>query len=50
MIGIVVVFGLCVVAPSLSAPSDPVFTLTDQNFDQFLKDKAVMLVDFYAPW
>lgn len=37
------------VASSL-AKSDPVFTLTDENFDSFVRDKAVMLVDFYAPW
>ena len=27
-----------------------VFELTLQNFDQFTKDKDVMLVEFYAPW
>lgn len=50
MIGILVILTVCLAVPSLSAPSDPVFTLTDQNFEQFLQDKAIMLVDFYAPW
>ena len=27
-----------------------VFDLTLQNFDQFTKDKDVMLVEFFAPW
>lgn len=27
-----------------------VFELTLQNFDQFTKDKDVMLVEFFAPW
>ena len=34
----------------LRKPSDPIFELTDQNFDFDLKNKEVMLVDFYAPW
>ena len=24
--------------------------LTDDNFYEYVKDKEVMLVDFYAPW
>ena len=27
-----------------------VFELTLQNFDQYTKDKDVMLVEFFAPW
>eukprot|EP00794_Sanderia_malayensis_P010032 gene10032-11057_t len=27
-----------------------VFELTEQNFEQYTKDKDVMLVEFYAPW
>lgn len=30
--------------------SDSVFQLTDNDFDQYLKDKEAMLVEFYAPW
>lgn len=30
--------------------SDSVFQLTDNDFDQYIKDKEAMLVDFYAPW
>lgn len=41
---------LAFIGPSLCAPRDPVFKLTDVDFDHFLKDKDAMLVDFYAPW
>lgn len=27
-----------------------VFELNLQNFDQFTKDKDVMLIEFFAPW
>lgn len=30
--------------------SDAVFQLTDRDFDEYVKDKEAMLVDFYAPW
>ena len=30
--------------------SDAVIQLTDNDFDQYLKDKEAILVDFYAPW
>ncbi|XP_068736721.1 uncharacterized protein [Montipora capricornis] len=50
MFSIIALIALAVVGPSLCAPSDPVFKLTDADFDHFLKDKDAMLVDFYAPW
>ena len=30
--------------------SDSVFQLTDRDFDEYVRDKEAMLVDFYAPW
>lgn len=30
--------------------SESVFQLTDNDFDQYIKDKEAMLVEFYAPW
>lgn len=33
-----------------TACSDAVFQLTDRDFDEYIKDKEAMLVDFYAPW
>ena len=30
--------------------SETVFQLTDNDFDQYIRDKEAMLVDFYAPW
>nr|XP_002130820.1 protein disulfide-isomerase A4-like isoform X1 [Ciona intestinalis] len=38
-----------------SAPSEPerengVYVLTDDNFDSFIEDKEVVLLEFYAPW
>lgn len=27
-----------------------VFQLTDNDFEQYIKDKEAMLVEFYAPW
>lgn len=50
MFSFIFVIALSLVGPSLCAPKDPVFTLTDADFDHFLKDKEAMLVDFYAPW
>ena len=35
---------------ALGKPTSPVFELNDANFESMLKDKKVMLVDFYAPW
>ena len=29
---------------------DSVFQLTDNDFEQYMKDKEAMLVEFYAPW
>ena len=50
MFSLIFLIALSVVGPSLCVPSDPVFKLTDADFDHFLKDKDAMLVDFYAPW
>lgn len=50
MFSIIFSIALSLVGPSLCAPADPVFKLTDADFDHFLKDKDTMLVDFYAPW
>ena len=35
---------------SVAVNCDSVFQLTDNDFDQYIKDKEAMLVDFYAPW
>ena len=29
---------------------DGVYVLSEANFDQFIEDSAVALVEFYAPW
>ena len=50
MFSVIFLIALSLVGPSFSAPKDPVFKLTDNDFDHFLKDKETMLVDFYAPW
>lgn len=31
-------------------PSSPIFELNDANFEAMLRDKKVMLVEFFAPW
>jgi hypothetical protein len=35
---------------SVAVNCDAVFQLTDNDFDQYMKDKEAMLVEFYAPW
>ena len=30
--------------------SNSVFQLTDRDFDEYVRDKEAMLVNFYAPW
>ncbi len=35
---------------SVTVNCDSVFQLTDNDFDQYIKDKEAMLVEFYAPW
>ena len=50
MFSLICLIALTLVGTSLCAPKDPVFKLTDADFDHFLKDKDTMLVDFYAPW
>lgn len=50
MFSLIFLTALYLVGPSFCAPKDPVFKLTDADFDHFLKDKDAMLVDFYAPW
>ena len=27
-----------------------VYVLTDDNFDSFVEDKSIVLLEFYAPW
>ena len=27
-----------------------VYVLTDDNFDEFVEDKSIVLLEFYAPW
>ena len=53
MVPLLFVIVLSLVGPCFCAPlksKSPVFKLTNKDFDHFLKDKDVMLVDFYAPW
>ena len=50
MIAAILSIALSLVGTIFGAPADPVFKLTDTDFDHFLKDKETMLVDFYAPW
>ena len=50
MLSIIFSIVLSLFGVGLGAPVDPVFKLTDTDFDHFLKDKETMLVDFYAPW
>ena len=53
MVPLLFVIALSLVGPCFCAPlksKSPVFKLTNSDFDHFLKDKDVMLVDFYAPW
>ncbi|XP_028406891.1 probable protein disulfide-isomerase ER-60 [Dendronephthya gigantea] len=39
-----------VLLASATVYCDSVFQLTDNDFDQYIKDKEAMLVEFYAPW
>lgn len=53
MVPLLFVIVLSLAGPCFCAPlksKSPVFKLTNKDFDHFLKDKDVMLVDFYAPW
>ena len=50
MFPVIFLVALTFVGPSFCSPVNPVFDLTDANFEHFLKDKDAMLVDFYAPW
>lgn len=50
MLSIIFSIALSLFRQGLCAPADPVFKLSDADFDHFLKDKETMLVDFYAPW
>jgi thiol-disulfide isomerase/thioredoxin len=36
--------------PNYKPPPEEVVTLTVENFDTFVADKPIMLVEFYAPW
>ena len=36
-------------SPSVAEEND-VLVLNDENFDQVVKDKDIILVEFYAPW
>ncbi|KAK2548692.1 Protein disulfide-isomerase A4 [Acropora cervicornis] len=49
MFPVIFLVALTFVGPSFCSPVNPVFDLTDANFEHFLKDKDAMLVDFYAP-
>lgn len=53
MEGIILLAVLAIFAvPTSGNPvaQNPVFELNDANFEPSLKDKKLMLVDFYAPW
>ena len=43
-------FVFLLVLGSVTVNCDSVFQLTDNDFDQYLRDKEAMLVEFYAPW
>ncbi|KAI1717324.1 thioredoxin domain-containing protein [Ditylenchus destructor] len=36
--------------PNYKPPKEEVVTLTMETFDEFIQDKEIMLVEFYAPW
>uniref|UniRef100_A0A7E5A0H4 Protein disulfide-isomerase n=1 Tax=Panagrellus redivivus TaxID=6233 RepID=A0A7E5A0H4_PANRE len=36
--------------PNYKPPPEEVVTLTTETFDEFIGDKPLMLVEFYAPW
>uniref|UniRef100_A0A0N5A4U9 Protein disulfide-isomerase n=1 Tax=Parastrongyloides trichosuri TaxID=131310 RepID=A0A0N5A4U9_PARTI len=36
--------------PSFELPPDEVITLTEATFDDYVADKPLVLVEFYAPW
>jgi protein disulfide-isomerase A4 len=36
--------------PNYRPPTEEVITLTREIFDEFVADKPIMLVEFYAPW
>lgn len=50
MITVLTAVFVVLLVPCYGKPSNPIFELTDQNFDSDLKNKEVMIVDFYAPW
>ena len=35
---------------AVATAGDDVVVLTDDTFDAFIKDEALTLVEFYAPW
>lgn len=36
--------------PNYKPPPEEVVTLTSENFDEFINEQALTLVEFYAPW
>ncbi|XP_078573399.1 protein disulfide-isomerase A4-like [Branchiostoma floridae x Branchiostoma japonicum] len=36
--------------PNWEPPPEAVVTLTEENFDEFVNENAITLVEFYAPW
>lgn len=49
ILSILAIFAVAVGRPRGKSTS-PIFELNDANFEGMLKDKKVMIVDFYAPW
>jgi len=43
-------FACLLVVAAVYAAEDDVFVLTNANFDSWIKDQEVALVEFYAPW
>uniref|UniRef100_A0A0N5BTH5 Protein disulfide-isomerase n=1 Tax=Strongyloides papillosus TaxID=174720 RepID=A0A0N5BTH5_STREA len=46
----IVDWGEEVTDPNYKPPSDEVIALTSEMFDEYVADKPLMLVEFYAPW